>query len=345
MLHSKGSMVTRTVAVLASFALISALLCGLAGCASQESAVDGEAPVVRIGTMPTEDILPAWVAEDAGYFTGEGVQVELEVFDSAQSLSSAITAGQVDMAMTDVMRAVKLCEAGTPVVAEWVTLGTDVSQGRFGVVTAPDAPYDDLVGLAAYAQEHPGDETACVGVAANTVPEYVFDRLMVEEGVDPASIPTTEVASLPERYGLAAAGKIGAAALPNSLLTLAEANGCKVLAADTEGENLSQSIMVARAAFAEEHAQEIRAVAEAWDKAVEDINRDPDDFKELLFQKSNINGDLADVYAISVYPTAIDDNDLRHPTSDMVWPQIQWMRAKGYGAQGMTYDGATGVFS
>lgn len=335
----------RLVAALVACALAGICAGGLAGCGPQGQSSEGDAPVVRIGTMPTEDILPAWVAQDAGYFTAESVQVELEVFDSAQSLSSAITAGQVDMAMTDVMRAVKLCESGTPVVAEWVTLGTEADQGRFGLAAAADAPYDDLAGLAAFAQEHPGDEAASVGVAANTVPEYVFDRLVVEEGLDAAAIPTTEVASLPERYGLASSGKIGAAALPNSLLTLAEQTGCKVLAQDTDGDNLSQSIMVARTSFADEHEQEIRAVANAWDRAVEDIDRNPDDFKELLFQKSNINADLTNIYVMSTYPSALDDGHLHHPAADLVWPQIEWMRVKGYGAQDMTYDGSTGVFS
>lgn len=37
--------------------------------------------------MPTEDILPMWVAEQEGLFEKAGVNAEIVVFDSAQGLS------------------------------------------------------------------------------------------------------------------------------------------------------------------------------------------------------------------------------------------------------------------
>lgn len=76
---------------------------GLAGCSAggeSGSGSDGTQPQkVTIGTMPTEDILPLWIAEQEGLFQEAGVEAEVISFDSAQSLSSAITAGEVDMAM------------------------------------------------------------------------------------------------------------------------------------------------------------------------------------------------------------------------------------------------------
>lgn len=320
----------------------------LGGCAQSASAPDsaseGALAQVRIGTMPTEDMLPAWVAEDAGYFADEGLDVSIQTFDSAQSLSAAIAAGQVDMAMTDVMRAVKLCESGTPVVAEWVTLGTDAAQGRFGVLAPADAEYGSLAELAAWVATKKLDDGAGVGLASNTVPEYVFDMLCQQEGIAPGEIPVLEVASLPERYGLTASGQLLASALPNSLLTLGEESGMKVIAADTAGANVSQSIMVATERFAAEHADGVDAVARAWDKAVDDIDKDPAAFKDTLFANASINADIKDAYEVSAYPFALADGKLFHPESDLVWSQIEWMRVKGYGGQGVSYDGSTGAF-
>ena len=140
-------------------ALALAACAALAGCASPaqegsqeagsaEPAADGAA-VVRIGTMPTEDILPLWVAEQENLFADADIQAEVVTFDSAPSLSAAITSGDVDMAMTDIMRAVKLCESGAPVEIDWVTLGEVADQGRFGVLAAADAPYSTLQEMAA----------------------------------------------------------------------------------------------------------------------------------------------------------------------------------------------------
>ncbi len=72
------------------------------------------------------------------------------------------------MAMTDVMRAVKLTESGTPVVLEWITLGETATEGRFGVMAPADAPYSTLEELAAAAAAADAPEGFGVGVAANT---------------------------------------------------------------------------------------------------------------------------------------------------------------------------------
>lgn len=330
-------------------ALTVMMAAGMVGCSAPAVDPQEEAPTetaVRIGTMPTEDILPMWIAEQEGLFAEVGVDAEVISFDSAQSLSAAITAGEVDMAMTDIMRAVKLCESGAPVVMEWVTLGEAADQGRFGVLAPVDAPYSTLAEMAAYGASGDAPEGFGVGVAGNTVPEYVFDKLCEEAGLEPGAIPAVEVASLPERYGLVASGKLAGAALPASLLTLGEANGMKLIADDTQGGNLSQSVMVARAAFAEEHPEAVKAVAGAWGAAAILCNATPEAYRTLLVENANINEAVADEYSISTYPLATTaDDEYLHPTDDMVAPVIAWMQEKGYGGEGVTYDAATGAFT
>ncbi len=335
----------RALLFLVAACLGALLVGGLSACSDEPSASEAAGSPVRIGTMPTEDILPLWIAEQDGLFADAGVEAEVITFDSAQSLSAALTAGEVDMAMTDIMRAVKLCESGTPVVMEWVTLGETVDQGRFGVLAPADAPYSTLEEMAAYAASGDAPEGFGVGVGANTVPEYVFDMLCEEAGLEAGAIPAVEVASLPERYGLVASGNLGGAALPASLLTLGEASGLKLLADDTAGENLSQSVMVARATFAEEHPEEVLAVAEAWDAAVASCAADPDAYRGLLAEKANVNASIADSYPISDYPQAEESHEMKRPTLAMVQPVLAWMQAKGYGGEGVSYDPATGAFT
>lgn len=321
---------------------------GTSGSSADANAGDATASSVsvKIGTMPTEDILPAWVAEKDGLFADAGVDATIVSFDSAQTLSAAIAAGEVDMAMVDVMRAVKLCESGTPVTMEWVTLGTEADQGAFGVMAAADAPYSTLQELAAYAAENPDALAgAGVGVAANTVPQYVYEKLCEEANVDVDAIPTEEVASLPERYSLMAAGQLAAAALPGSMLELGKANGLKLLADDTMGANLSQSVMVARTSFADtdEGAEAVAKVAEAWDRAVDALAADPGAYRLLLAQKANLNESIAETYPISDYPYAMVDGVMAYPALELVQPQIVWMSEKGYSNKSLSYDESTGT--
>ena len=324
-------------------ALTALLLVGgmLGGCSSNTTTNDDaatDAPIVRVGTMPTEDILPLWVAEAEGLFAANDVNAEVVVFDSAQTLSAAITAGEVDMAMTDIMRAVKLCEAGAPVEMEWITLGATPEQGRFGVLVPGDSSATSLEDLAA--------NGANVAVAANTVPEYVFDKLCEQAGIDPTSITAIEAPSLPERYALTANGQYASAALPNSLLVLGEAQGMTIIADDTGGENVSQSVMVARAAWAADNASAIEAVARTWDAAVALINADPSAYRALLIEKANVNSAVADSYPVSTYPTAFaDDATLVRVPANLVESVVAWMQQKGYTEATVAYDEETGAFA
>lgn len=341
---------SKAFSVLCFGILMIAAFCGLLsiwGCSSdssKDSANQSDFAPVRIGTMPTEDFLPMWAAEKDGDFDEVGVDVELLSFDSAQALSAAIAAGEVDMAMVDIPRAVKLCESGTPVALEWITLGIDASQGPFGVMAAADAPYSTLEELAEYLGNNP-DITAGVGVAANTVPEYVFEMLCKERGIDPSDMAVEEVASLPERYSLMASGKLAAAALPGSLLRLGEASGMKVLAIDTEGVNISQSVMIATDAFAKDNEDKVKDVAKAWDIAAASINSDPSAYIPLLAEKANLNESIAATYPISTYPLALNGDFLCHPDSELVNLQIDWMEEKQYITKPISYDQATGNFN
>lgn len=325
-------------------------LTALTGCNDAGSNASGNADAeptkVTIGTMPTEDILPLWVAEADGLFAEQGVDAQVVTFDSAPALSAAITAGEVDMAMTDIMRAAKLCESGTPVVIDWICLGETAAEGRFGVLAPADAPYDTLSELAAAAAAS-GDDAAslAVGVAANTVPEYVFDRLCDEAGLAAGAVPTQEVASLPERYSLMASGQLGGAALPGSLLALGEAAGMKLLADDTAGANVSQSVMVSQEGFEADHHDAVVAVAQAWNAAVEAINADPAAFRALLAEKANLNESIADSYPVSTYPSAFNAGALKRPAAALVEPVLAWMAEKGYGAEGLAYDEAAGTLA
>ena len=279
-----------------------------------------------------------WVAEQEGLFEDAGVNAEIVVFDSAQGLSAALTAGEVDIAMTDPMRAVKLCESGTDLSLEWITLGATSEQGRFGVLTSADSGITSLADLA--------NGTKVVGLAANTVPEYVFEQLCVQQGIDPASIPVSEVASLPDRYGLVAAGQLDAAALPASMLALGEASGMVLLADDTTGENVSQSVMVVRDAYnTGEGVKTLAAVREVWDEAASQINADPEKYRVLLVEKANLNEQVAASYVICEYPMArTAQGEPAYPPAELIEPVLSWMSAKGYVTKNVSYDESNGSF-
>ncbi len=325
--RAQGQYLTRRrfVATLASLAALAAL--PLAGCSSQKNDEGASVSSMKIGTLQTEDSLPFWVAEQKGLYSSHGVEVEIITFQSAQELSTAFAAGEIDGAMTDIMVSASLVASGIGLSLKWVTLGATPDQGRFGIQTSPDSGIKSLADLAGKG----------IGVGSNTVPEYVMDKLMEAAGVAASDIVNEEIKKLPVRYESMANNQVAAAALPASLLALGEANGMVTLADDTQGVgNVSQSVFAVRTAWLEQGASALENVQAAWNDAVSAIAEDPEGFRELLVEKANLPGIVADTYPISSYPNA------EIPSADMVEPVLSWMKEKSYLQANVSFDASTG---
>lgn len=306
---------------------------GVVGCLPAGSASSSKASKmgkVTIGTLPTEDILPFWVARSEGRFGAEGIEAEVVSFQSATELIAGISSGNVQMAMTDVMVAASVFAGGTDLSLSWVTLGTTAAQGRFGIQAGPDSGITSLSQLAGVP----------VGVGTNTILEYVMDVLMERAGLSNEQIVTSELQKLPVRFQAMMSGEVKAAALPASLLALGEASGAITLADDTTGENISQSVMVVcNDWLSGEGAQAIETFKQIWDGCARDINADPEKYRELLVKNANLSDAVAATYPISEYPLC------QFPTNDMVDPVMQWMEGKGYLTKDLVYDQSNGAFS
>ncbi len=317
-------------------------LAALAGCSSGPAASSGEAaasasaassqkPLITVGTLATEDILPLWVAQEQGWFDTFDLPVEIVQFQSATELIAGVGSGEADLAMTDIMVAASMFASGIDVQMEWVTLGAEPSQGRFGIMVGPDSDVQSLQQLAGVP----------IGVGSNTILEYVMDNLMQEAGVPADQVVVEELQKLPVRYQAMVSGEVAAAALPASLLALGEASGCRTIADDTTGENLSQSVMIARSDFLADPAgaQAVETLKKVWNEAVTGINEDPEAYRTVLVQNANLPEAVAETYPVSEYPIC------QLPTAAMVDPVLQWMQQKGYLTQPLSYNAQTGEFA
>ena len=283
-----------------------------------------------VGTLATEDILPLWVAQSENMFKDKGLDVQIVTFQSATELIAGVASGEVNLAMTDIMVTASMFASGINVQMQWVTLGTEADQGRFGIMVGPDSTVSKLEDLAGVP----------IGVGSNTILEYVMDKLMLDAGVPEDQIVVEELQKLPVRYQAMASGEVAAAALPGTLLALGEANGCKLIADDTKGSNLSQSVMIARTEILSDSAytNAIEQLETVWDDAAKLIDADPEAYREVLVDNVNLNVEIADTYPISSYPM------VQLPTAAMVEPVLEWMEQKGYLTQSLAYDEKTGAF-
>jgi NitT/TauT family transport system substrate-binding protein len=323
----------RFIGLAATISAVAAYGTGLVGCSSSDTTDDSSSavPAIIIGTMPTEDLLPFFVADDQSLLVSDVLNASIQVFQSAQELSVAITSGDVQFAMTDPMVAASLFAAGTDITMEWVTLGADSSQGRFGVQTSASSGYTSLSDLA----------DVPVGVGSNTVPEYVFDVLMHRAGIADDRIVSEEIKKLPVRFQMMQSNQVAAAALPGSMLALGEATGCITLADDSSGENISQSVMVGNTTFVSTTAGDaaLKALEGVWNTCVGMVNDDPDAYRDILVAGASLPDAVASTYPIATYPEVVK------PSADVVGPILDWMQGKGYLTTPLSYDESTGTFS
>jgi ABC-type nitrate/sulfonate/bicarbonate transport system substrate-binding protein len=69
------------------------------GCASDDDSGsgDGSSPTVRLGWFPAFHTVSAFIADGAGLFTEQKVNVEMISGDSGATLNNLLSAGQVDL--------------------------------------------------------------------------------------------------------------------------------------------------------------------------------------------------------------------------------------------------------
>ena len=234
---------------------------------------------VRIGTLPTEDSLPLWVAEEMGYFSIEGPDSTLRSAASsrAQERDAALTAGAIDAFMGDIIAAANLEAGGTPNTIETIMLGADPSQGRFGSPPRPRATTSN--------RERGVSQLAACRSAPPRRPSGVRARRAHGRSrrVPAAEIEEGRGQEGPGALRAADGDKLKAAALPEPFLTLAEQGGAKIVGDDTKAEkNLSQTVLV----FADKYLATPgwrcggRSVLKAWDVAVGEINKAPEAYRD-----------------------------------------------------------------
>lgn len=300
--------------------LLPALLCALA--LSAGPARSAAVPPVRLGTLPTEDALPLWAAEQEGIPSKAGLALQIMTFQSAQERDAAFLAGAIDGFMGDLIAAAALEGAGIPVSVATVMLGATPSEGRFGIVAAPGSGIQDLKALAGVP----------VGTSSGTIQEYVLDGLMRQAGV--TDVKKEEVKKVPVRFELLMSGKLKAAALPEPLLSLAERQGATLLADDTAGANLSQTVLVIAAKYARQPggAEAVKRLLEIWDQGVDRVNADPSAWRATLVEKARLPKPIQESYRVNRYPKS------QLPSRADVEAVLAWMRAKGLLKTGVTYE-------
>lgn len=274
-----------------SLALALALLLG--ALAPGAAAQDDEP--LRAALLPILDVLPVYVAEEAGYFEEEGIEIELIPVSSALERDQMLVTGEADVVLTDL--------PGAGIFNQDEKRVALVAMGRRAYEEAPmfrilAAPGSDITSV----EDLVGQE---IGISENSVIHYIAQRIIEHAGLSPDDVIWWPEPNIPVRYQLLMEGQLPVAVLPDPLAQAAIEGGAILVADDSAliGTDFSQSVLTFRREIVEEQPEKVEGFLRAWMRAAEDINADPEAYRELWIERTNVPDSIAESYQLPPFPT------------------------------------------
>ena len=302
--------------VIATIALFSLLV---AACVPVQTPEDTS---LKMGLLPILDILPFYVADQNGYFEAEGINVEFVPVKSAQERDALMQAGEIDGMLNDLISTglFNRDEAQIKIVATARRAYPESPQ--FRVLAAPGSDIASTRDLA----------SVPIGISQNTVIEYITDRLLEAEGLSSDQIEIVEVSAIPVRFEQLMAGQIDAATLPDPLAQGAMAAGATWVVDDSQYTQYSQSVLSFSTEAIGSKPNTIKKFLNAWNRAVADLNSDPDQFSDLMIEKGRVPESIQGTYRMPPFPAG-------EVPSQAEWQDVvDWLLEKGLIDQPITYE-------
>jgi NitT/TauT family transport system substrate-binding protein len=268
---------------------------------------------IRFAALRILDSLPLLVAEKQGYFAANGIQVEIIPVASAPERDQLIASGQADGMINEMTSTLLADRDQTTIQVVRFARSATKDSAVFRVLAAKDsgiASLDDL-------------QPAQTGISEGTIIQYAFERLIQAEGKDPASFGTVNIPAIPDRLKLLGSGELKAAVLPDPAASLAVSQGAVVVIDDSSHPEYGYSTLAFRKAFIDQSPAALKAFLAAWEKAVSDINANPNQWKSVLTEQQILPPPLAESFQVPAFITA------SVPSETQFTDALDWVKAKG----------------
>jgi NitT/TauT family transport system substrate-binding protein len=297
--------------------LLLALLILLSACDGKE-----EPTTLKLALLPIMDTLPAHVAQEQGYFADENLVVQFLPVGSAPDRDQLIKSGQAD-GMVNELLSTMFFNSDSP---EVITV-------RYARKATPEFPHFYVLAAAGNDINNPeGVKGQEIGISEGTIIEYSTDRLLQEAGLSEGDYQTIAVPRIPDRLALLGSGELAAANMPDPAAALAIQNGATVIVDDSSYPQYGHSVYTFRKELIDENPEAIRSFLKAIERAVEDINSDKSQWRDLLSEKNLVPPPLLGSYTVPDFPEA------GLPTVEQWDDMLQWAKDKGYLSTDLDYS-------
>lgn len=261
---------------------------------------------ITIGVLPDTDSVPFVIADQNGYFDEAGVQVKIEQFKSAKDRDSAFQSGSLDGVITDVLAVSFAKEGGFDVK---ITSKTD---GNYKLLASKSSGINSINQI----------NGKSVAISKNTLIEYATDKLLQSANLTENDIKKEIVPQIPTRLEMLQNGKVDAATLPEPLATVAVKNGAVVIDS-TEEHSINPGVLAFTSKSIGENSNEIKAVYQAYNEAVDYINNEPlENYVDILVEEVGFPEGMKDNIVLPNYSKA------KISEEEDITEVIEWLKSK-----------------
>lgn len=279
---------------IAAAVAVAALSIAMIGCGNQENAgVAEEDATLKLGLMPAVDAAPVLIAEKNGYFKEAGITVDVEIYTNAQNRQSALQSGEIDGAITDFVALATNVSGGFDIKA------TSMTDGSFPILSNEGAT---------------DKKDIKVAMMEVSVTNYLVDKWL---GAD-YNIEKVFINEIPARLAALGSNEVDMGIFPEPVASNGELQGFVKNVYGAEDE-YSMECFVFTGKAMEEKPNTIKAFHEAYNKAVDDINENPEIARDILIENiPNTNPEVKDIMALPTYhKTAL-------PSEEFLQEVIDW---------------------
>lgn len=249
--------------------LLPAVLCA-ALAAGTFSAPAAEKESVTMAFCTWTGYAPMFIAQELGYFEDAGIDMNIEIIEDESTYAALLVQGSVQFLATAQDPNIKMFANGAP---SRFVLTMDASCGADGLVTTADIEsLDDLAG-----------KTLALDTAASSY--YFFLTALADaSSLSEEDITLAEMSDTTEAGLAFMSGQVDAAIMwePELSEALESVEGAHALVTSADYPETILDSLVVTDSYAQEHPEVVEAVAEAWYKAVDYLNENPEEAYEMM---------------------------------------------------------------
>lgn len=247
-----------------------------------------DSTALKVAVMPIADCLPVYFAERMGIFAHEGVDVRVETFNAGMDIDTAFAGEGVDVAYSDLVRALVLYTRGTDLKLLMRT------EGWWALMAGNEKNIESVRKL----------KEKMVGISRHSATDLLLDTIIKRNyAANPYEVYNPQINNISLRDGMLAIGTLDAAFLPEPYVSQSQERGDTMLYHSRhKGFELMTYIVKGSTCKDTRKKEQVKKFVKAYDTAVEQINSGlAEDTIRAIVRSFGVLPQTAENFAVPVY--------------------------------------------